>query len=592
MSFWMIGILLSLLPATAFSSDGLTFNGVRTEGPAYSDLPLTILIDVTNNSTDNYYGWWSVSDKSDWENFQTVDIRAGETKEVTFVTIIAQTGDVALSVYEIANDQPLYTFTIHLEKAQTKLSGSVHLNLQETPDGHLCMFSDFKNISISGTATITNEEQFDMYERSPTAIGYQESYFKAVLTPQIGDKPYSTALFGLPNVIKSGETVNATLNINFEGTPEKEQEYVVQILYMDQVIASSEPFTFIRSTNSYWTADGSHRSLSVAEADASTLIVPKEALAVDLRGIYDDDVIYKIDVSEANPNCLYYLGFLDYVPKGFQSENNIIRNGEATTVVIDSNHDYYCPIPFKTKTALFTYTPVSESMGPASPVMSQKLSGLITLPFTVQKAWLAGTNETNEDMYPGTPFYNDDFKMAVLSSYEDKSFVFKYWPELVPNSIDCYLIYDIKPSPVVFYAEDIEIPQFLSISMQVGGYNIHRRWTSTIAKNYTYSWNCDKGGICRNEEGALIRPFHVSIDKWDTDKAAFDTSLEEIPIMIIVTSPTPVGIESLRQTPDDKAIYSLYGQRVGTATYSDGRLNANGLKPGLYLVGGKKVVIK
>ena len=584
MSFWIIGMLLSLLPTTAFSSDGLTFNYTRTEGQAYYDLPLTIYANVTNNGSEDYYGWWSIGNKANWENFQSVEIKTGETKEVAFETIIAQTGNVTLSIFDLTSDQPLYTFTIQVDKAQPKLSGSVHLQLQETPDNGLCIFCDFKNISIHGTATITNEEKFDIYESSPTAVGYRDSYFKAVLTPQIDNKYVYFYLYGLPDVIKGGETVNVDISINFEGTPVEGQEYVVQIKYMDMVVASSDPFTFIRSTNSYWLADKSRRPLSIG--NDNTLIVPKEALAVDLRGIYDDDTIYKIDVSEANPNCLYYLGFLDYVPKGFPSETNIIRNGEASTVVIDSNYDYYCPTPFETKTAFFTYTPISESMGPASPVMSQKMSGMFTLPFQAQKAWLAGTNGDMQDNL----FYNDDFKMMKLSIDSSGALLFRHLEWFDPYFLGYYLLYDCKPSPVVFYAENIGIPAHSSSEIIDGGYKIQQNCTTTTAEKNTYSWNCDKGCLYQNEDGSTVRPFNVTIGKWDEETKSFiNIGLEELPYYI---EDEAVGIESPRRTPDDKTIYTLYGQRVGTATYTGGRLNTEGLKPGLYLVGGKKVVIK
>lgn len=586
MSLWIIGMLLSLLPTTAFSSDGLTFNYTSTEGQAYCDLPLTIYVNVTNNGASDYYGWWSIGNKADWENFQAVEIKAGETKEVAFETIIAQIGNVTQSVFDLTSEQPLYTFIVQVEKAQPKISGSVHLNLQETPDNGLCMFSDFKNIRIYGSATITNGELYDIYEKSPTAIGYRDSYFKAVLIPQIGDKLVKSSLIGMPDVIKGGETVNVNISIIFEGTPEEGQEYVVQILYMDMVIASSDPFTFIRSTNTYWTADGSQSPLTVG--DDNTLMVPREALAVDLRGIYMQNTIYKIDVSEANPNCLYYLGFLDYVPQGFLSETNIIRDGEASTVIIDSDYDYYCPVPFKTKTALFTYTPVSESMGPASPVMNQKMSGLITLPFTAQNVWLKWANE---DSQPANPFYNEDLKMARLFFEDDGTAIFEPLTKYQPDAFSCYLLYDFKPSPVVFSAEDnVVIPSRPYIAPLTGGYIFQERWVTTMAEKYTYSWNCDKNSISLNEEGAILRPFNAIVGKWDTKVQNFvDTGLGELPYYI---KDAPVGIESLRRTPDDKAIYSLYGQRVGTATYTDGKLNTESLKPGLYLVGGKKVVIK
>jgi hypothetical protein len=40
------------------------------------------------------------------------------------------------------------------------------------------------------------------------------------------------------------------------------------------------------------------------------------------------------------------------------------------------------------------------------------------------------------------------------------------------------------------------------------------------------------------------------------------------------------------------AVYSLSGQRVGTADINEGRLSLNGLQPGLYIINGQKVVVK
>ncbi len=56
------------------------------------------------------------------------------------------------------------------------------------------------------------------------------------------------------------------------------------------------------------------------------------------------------------------------------------------------------------------------------------------------------------------------------------------------------------------------------------------------------------------------------------------------------------GIESVSDLEEkyshEQTVYSLSGQPVGTATYTDGQLKAEGLKPGLYVAGGRKIVIK
>lgn len=466
---------------------------------------------------------------------------------------------------------------------------------EDASDGSHYIYSDFKNTSFSGKITITNEEEESIL-RSNQLLAPIFSMFQATISPEIAGTG-SVAPYGyvteLPEVIKSGETVtgHVTFILN-DCEPVNGMQYIAQVEYNHTIIASSEPFTFRYSTNTYWTFDGVRSPLTISN---DTLKIPKDAAAVDLRGLYYINTVFKIDVTEANPNCLYYIGFLDYVPKGFTSDANIIRENEANMLSIDSNYDFYCPVDFTAKTAFFTYTPVSESRGPASPVMSQRMSGMIRVPFDAQKAWLAGTNEYHED----SPFYNEDFKIANQWGLdEDGTIVF--WP-LTPDAIVsrhfCYLIYDMKPSPLVFYSEDAYIfPNDYGREIIVGHNRSlirHASRKTRKAEKYTYSWNCDKNCFVLNEEGATIRPFNVTVGVCEQFKDTLvDTGLETLPYTIKEPDEGYVNIKSPRRTPEDKAIYSISGQRVGTAAYQDGKLCTDGLKPGLYIVGGKKVVVK
>ena len=521
---------------------------------------------------------------------------AGGSGDITLDASILKAGDLELQIYEVIEKRIIYTFQIHVEEGQPKISASIKMNFEEdASDGSHYIYSDFKNTSFSGKITITNEEEESIF-RDNQLLAPIFSMFQATISPEIAGTG-SVAPYGyvteLPEVIKSGETVtgHVTFILN-DCEPVNGMQYIAQVEYNHTIIASSEPFTFRYSTNTYWTFDGVRSPLTISN---DTLKIPKDAAAVDLRGLYYINTVFKIDVTEANPNCLYYIGFLDYVPKGFTSDANIIRENEANMLSIDSNYDFYCPVDFTAKTAFFTYTPVSESRGPASPVMSQRMSGMIRVPFDAQKAWLAGTNEYHED----SPFYNEDFKIANQWGLdEDGTIVF--WP-LTPDAIVsrhfCYLIYDMKPSPLVFYSEDAYIFSSDYGREIVVGHNRslirHASRKTRKAEKYTYSWNCDKNCFVLNEEGATIRPFNVTVGVWDQYKDTLvDTGQEILPYYIDSGEGGLVSIKSPRRTPEDKAIYSISGQRVGTAAYQDGKLCTDGLKPGLYIVGGKKVVVK
>ena len=603
MSFWLLGMLLSVLPTMASPTDSLTFSNLRTEGVLYPGMPLRIHVEVTNNSAEDYYSMWSVSngdpDWSYWTNQfnSVVMIMAGDTAVLTLETSIYKAGDLEMYIYEVKENKKLYTFQIHVEEGQPKISASIKLNFEEDPsDGSRYIYSDFNNTSFSGEITITNEEEESIL-RDNQRLAPLFNMFRGTIDPEIiGTRPavpygYVTEI---PEVIKSGETVtgHVTFILN-DCEPVEGMQYIAQAEYNHTIIGTSEPFTFRYSTNTYWTYDGVRSPLTISN---DTLIVPKEAAAVDLRGLYYHDTKYKIDVSEANPNCLYYIGFLDNVPKGFTSDANIIREDEANVLSIDGNYDFYCPIQFTAKTAFFTYTPVSESRGLASPVMSQRMSGLITVPFDAQKACLAGTNEFHED----SPFYNEDFKIANQWGL-DANGTIVFWP-LTPDAIIsrhfCYLIYDMKPSPLVFYSEDAYIP-----AGDYGREFVHSNNRSILrqasrktrkADKYTYSWNCDRNCFVLNEEGATIRPFNVTVGVTDYSNSLVDTGYKTLSHRILAYDPSSIDtpINSQESNQQGQEIDSISGQRVGTATYTNGRLCTNGLKPGLYIVGGKKVVVK
>lgn len=594
MSFWLLGMLLNMLPVMASPSDSLTFSNVRTEGVLYPGMPIKVHVEVTNNGDKDYYSMWSVGEgDSDWSYWTSqfnniVEIVAGGSGDITLNASISKAGDLELQIYEVIEKRIIYTFQIHVEEGQPKISASIKMNFEEdASDGSHYIYSDFKNTSFSGEITITNEEEESIFR--------DNHMFQATISPEIagtGDATYGYVWGEIPEVIKSGETVTGRVTfILNDCEPVNGMQYIAQVEYNHTIIASSEPFTFRYSTNTYWTFDGVRSPLTISN---DTLKIPKDAAAVDLRGLYYINTVFKIDVTEANPNCLYYIGFLDYVPKGFTSDANIIRENEANMLSIDSNYDFYCPVDFTAKTAFFTYTPVSESRGPASPVMSQRMSGMIRVPFDAQKACLAGTNEFHED----SPFYNEDFKIANQWGLdEDGTIVF--WP-LTPDAIVsrhfCYLIYDMKPSPLVFYSEDAYIPagDYEREFVHSNNRSIFRQASRKTRKadKYTYSWNCDRNCFVLNEEGATIRPFNVTVGVTDYSYSTIDTGLETLPYTIKEPDEGYVSIKSPRRTPEDKAIYSISGQRVGTAAYQDGRLCTDGLKPGLYIVGGKKVVVK
>lgn len=601
MTFLMIGILLSTLSVTdsyAKSMD-LTFGEVRVEGLLYAEMVQRIHIEVTNNGEDTFYDWWEITDKPevyDWNsfNFSPVDIEGGETKDIIIDIRCMEAGNYQMYLHSIRMETlPMQPFLLNIkEKGAIKVKTDFQIDMLEKDDEGYFLYFDPTRTNIRGTLTLTNEEDTSILDRVESTTGAHPTNYQLVAIQQNGEYVHYTTFDNLPSLIHSGETVSGDFYLNFDETPQVGTSFVLQLKLFDTVIATSDPFTFKRSTNTYWTADGSNNPLPVIEeeTDNKILKVPPEALAVDLRGLYDMDNTFSIDVTQANPNCLYYLGFLDYVPKGFQSETNIIRDGEASDVVIDSNYDYFCPIQFMAKSALFIYTPFSESMGPASPVMTQKMSGFITLPFSTETAWITGTNTPRRV----NPFYNDDFKMADFKEYNDGTLVFEALSETTYIwNFRSYLIYDIKPSPIAFFAEDRVIYPTYDLPYIFNDIAYQRAGTEAIPPKGTYRWDCDNNCFRRNDGQTPIRPFAAWIGKWDDQDSQFeDLGLDVLPYHIEEPTTVVKDIRKKEDTSRQMPVYTLSGQLAGTATNINGHIMTEGLKPGLYVAGGQKIVVK
>lgn len=586
-SAWIISMFLGLLPVMGETSspDNLVFNKAEARGQIYVGIEQLVFIEVTNTGTENYHNWWEIGQYTDGtftpvgSFFMPVEIQAGETKEFAKGILMNEPGDIELSVFDISAQNPLYTFTVHVD-ALPKVKGSIEINTQTDDDGTSFVYSDFKTASIKGKVTLTNEDEISLNNESYNA------FLVVYISPYIGIE--QTLSIPLPREIKSGETFSKDFSFGDSGSPTVGQEYVVHLMFAHKDLATSAPFTFKISTGTYWIANGKQRPLTVS--DANTLMVPQEALAVDLRGLYYMNKTFTIDVSNANPNCIYYLNFIDNVPSGFQSENNIIRGGEAKTLVIDSNYDFFCPIKFLAKSALFNYTPISESMGPPSPVMSRKFSGFFMLPFSVQQAWMTGTNKSD----PDNPFYNDNFKMARFYGYDNDVLHFEALDgRIFLSDSESYLIYDMKPSAVVFYGEDSWIYPQSIMETTHNGFRSQGATTKAIPAAGSYRWNCDKTGFYLNDE-IWIRPFASWIGKWDNQNSQFeDLGLDVLPYYI--KEPTHTAIKDFRKNEDTSRqlpVCTLSGQQVGMATNINGQIRTEGLKPGLYVVGGRKIIVK
>lgn len=632
MNLWMMSLLFGILPMTGanVSNDPsqLTFGETWMEGGCRAELVQRLHIAVTNNGDKDYVGSWKAInpekgyeyDHSYCNNYThvgyvmfEVHVAAGTTEDVVAEFVFDQEGSYDLTFICPEQEEPLFNYHAEIAEYQApRLKVDLRVDMLDQTDSLNTLYLNFGwlDFKVSGTATITNEGDDPVF-----GFGrWVHSDIYVMIDPDIEYgifHPMATNYFDLTREIKSGETITKDFSIDLSRTiDEDDKEYFIEVCLLNKTITHI-PFKIKWCTNTYWTADGHCKPLEV-KPDGKAF-VPEEATAVDLRGQYvrtmtpdedDEEDIpdYKpietpltaLDLSAANPNCLYYLGFLDNVPRGIKPETNIIRDDEASTLFVDGNHDYFCPLPFKARTALFTYTPVSETLGPASPVMNTLLSGTFLLPFEAQQATLTQVNGSEEHTDGNmAPFISPDFTLFNFKEIS-KSSAQVVFTTTETSTLQAYTPYFIlmKPSPIMFSAVDITVPATREVMMTTGNFNIVGYTRSVTAEEGCYLYNSDSYQFLRNDERTVLHPFTTYISVLDVSESFGNTDY------LTISADYGIGGEAtdIRQTKivsRQQPVYSLSGQQVGIATIDDnGQPQLSGLKPGIYIVNRQKVVIK
>lgn len=610
----MIGLMLGIQSANSASDinnpENLVFGKRWIEGSHCAELVQRLHVEVTNNGPRKYESWWIAIDPGYWNPdlpssgmrpytgvAHNVTLEAGETKEVTIDIYFYVEGHHDVYVWQYTGRIELFSCPVDIDKYRApRVKGEIKLDmLEQTDDGNI-LYGDFAHFRITGTATITNEEEFWLFGYGNLLDG-GTSLAVCSVWPWFAKEPIYDGyepLYSLTNEIGPGETITKEFSYNFTAKPEEDMEYGIDLDVLDSVIFRI-PFKVRQCTNTYWTADGHVKPLPV---DTNQVLkVPAEALAVDMRGQYETNTTFSIDVSEANPNCLYYLGFLDNVPQGFSSTTNVIRDYEAHLLCVDTNYDYFCPMPFRAKTAMCQYTPVSEAQEPT------KLSvGTLVLPFNATQGWLVSIN--------GSPSTDAGFNGENLLVYRfyggyRRFMIFARVMDDHLNAYEPYLIYTI-PSQVIFSAEDIMIPStrpavttgtnfdFIGHTTQMSSQQDQDSYQGVYTLNNDY---CSFRRIITDE---LLPPFTANFYVKTPETPEYGISDPSALLWIggtnsIVDNPEGLSkIDGISDSPANHsmAVYSLSGQRVGTAEVHEGRLSVSGLRPGLYIIDGKKIVVK
>lgn len=345
-------------------------------------------------------------------------------------------------------------------------------------------------------------------------------------------------------------------------------------------------FTAASGTYSYWTFDGQVLPLPVS--DESTfpieLVVPAEAVAIDLRGHHNSDTSPRINTSQANPNCLYYLESQDDVPEGLDEKYNIVKGLEATNIKLTEGHDYYCPLAFRTQFISYLMTPSYDNED--AELRGRGYSKTLVLPFTPTHVMLYDINGNTEvlhsDMIQVLHYYGTHADTLSLSRCE----IAQMHP-YVPYILGVYI-----GSSLLFIGENVAVPMTQEAIVRDKLFNFVGTTVARRLTNRCYVYEPEETCFRQYTDDDSVEAFQAYLDAVSiSDATATTLSISDSawgPKGNPNNATVPTVIKSIKETSNNAAtVCDLTGRQIRQPQ----PVERPSFK-GVYIIGGHKVIVK
>ena len=540
---------------------------ISFSGPKYSGKQQAADISLKNNG-DEFYGkiYFFISTsadvKGDYNSSTGAAVPANGTSKISFPFTPAtggtyyvwvatdETGSniIGSSKVEINNSSELST---------SVSGGDININYSEIAKDYTYVYGDL----ITGYVTLKNNDTAKPYANTISFVFYGNT----------GDGNYSGIYSGFTDVsIPAG----GTCKVPFSYKGNIGTDYFIDVFDYNvdnnaQLIKEYYSFYLLKPGYITYKADGSYN----AEAPLKNINVAGDVVAVNLTGV----TAVKSIVTNSNPNTVYIFGEDETLPNGL-SGKNIIKGSSAETLSLTDGHDFFVPATITAKEINYTRTPELQSNG-------TNCWETIALPFNVDKI----TTEGKEiDFFHSASDRNKDFWVNEFSELnDDNKLVFRY-----AEKMDAYIPYiiafpeSLKNKKVVFHGTDATIAPNSKIIIGSHVYNM-RGTTTKLSTSNAYVLNNPGNGFIMNSS-ATVEPFRAFF----TADGTTDGLPEELSIIINgadISSAISLPAATEGKTVD---IFSLSGVKVASTKVVDGHVNTNALPKGIYVVKGKKFIVK
>ena len=290
-----------------------------------------------------------------------------------------------------------------------------------------------------------------------------------------------------------------------------------------------------------------------------------------------------------NPNFLLYVSDEKYAS---HTVKNVVVNGVAENIELTdaaNGNDFYCPKAFKAKSIIYSHnfqmeTGLGDSRGWET----------IVLPFDVQKY----THATKGELESFTTWANGSNKKPfwlfelTASGYKDAAGIKANTPYIIslPNNQQYEQQYQI-PGVVTFSASDVEVQESDNLKpVSYQGRSFVPNYTNqnnadflalNVSNNYVTNPSKEIAGSKFIRGLRAVHPFEAYITTTDNTRS------------IDVIDGMTTAIRGIQMVKDESSTIKVYDTRGVLLKFASNMDDVrNGLKSGVYIVNGKKIIIK
>ena len=567
-------------PAPVLAVSAMTFSGLK-----YVNNTQNVEITLSNSGeefTGDVYLFASSDPDNKGQYIKKEGIAVRKNRSITFNMSFLPT---------VAGD---YKVWVCFDKEGTNVIGSGSVTIESEPATYIindlqivaCSFDkeELSTLSVDGEAP---NQITDVYTNNVIAhltlknmTNEEKSFSYVFLLSKHNGTVYPDVTFGGGTydilTISSGVTYNVDLNL---GTLEYGKNYKLvlqKIVVEGGYIQSQEKYDDhirLRVVSGYpaWNENGER---SMVETSGSDLTIAEDVAAVDLSGYTFTDV-----EANNNPNTLYYLSESQNIPAGLTGKN-VIKGTTASEIHLQDGKTYSFYVPKEFTATNITYTRQFNTAA------STETGGWNTMviPFDVNTvkvgnktlSWFQSDNDSDKDFW--LLQFTSDETDQVNFSYTDK--IRADYPYLIAVPGDTWgEAHKLTGKNIDFCATNATITTTDRTMLSGDFYTMYGTYAPRAVASGAYVLNSTGSGFVKKHEAVTLRPFRAYI----MPKYGYSSHSG---LRIGMTGNQTTGIIPRFSTSSTTSndVYSISGIKVGTVE------NMQQLKPGIYIVNGKKII--